>query len=206
MTFTSTFHRTTRIVQKRLSNRLFARLPSLLLGPLSISWRRPLTMLALGDLPLELLEHILRLADDTEADYQTRGEIYCTTALVARRWRDPSQRLLWEEVVLYRESQTRLFACSEGTKRHVTKSLAFLLSHPVSLSAEVAAAAIKSAHSLRSLDLNGLHTTDEMDASVLESRSLCGMSKNACTRTVELNVLGRALISSLSAQTWMRCC
>ncbi|ORY73421.1 hypothetical protein BCR35DRAFT_307161 [Leucosporidium creatinivorum] len=126
-------------------------------------------------LPLELLEHILRLADDSEASYKSRGELYSKTALVARRWRNPSQRLLWEEVALFGDSQARTFAASEGTKRHVTRSLAFLVPRGAHLSAEAARAAIESVHSLRSLDLNGLHTAEELNSTILESESLCDL-------------------------------
>lgn len=134
-------------------------------------------MLALDDLPLELLEHILRIADSPEVSGQNQGKVYCHTALVARRWRNLSQRLLWEEVVLTNDLQAELFASSAGTKRFGTKSLRFLVPPKTWLSPDAAISAIESARCLRSLDLNGLYTTDVIDASLWENPALCGQFK-----------------------------
>ena len=132
--------------------------------------RRP--MLQLDDLPQELLHLILgQGAHDTEANQ--RFEFCRSTALISRRFREESQRLLYISVALNSEAQLDRFADSEATRRHHIDNLAIIGARHHLPSAKVERA-LRSPRSVGALDLNALRTPemDDLCPSVFSAPSL----------------------------------
>ncbi|KAM0793575.1 hypothetical protein ACM66B_001010 [Microbotryomycetes sp. NB124-2] len=114
----------------------------------------------MDQLPQEILECILDAlsASCLEEPTAGAGRNAClrSSALVARRWRGPAQRVLYQVVDIGNDVQARLYTSSAASKRWPIQDLT--LSSSPELSATAVSSVLDTAPSVRTLDLNLLAT------------------------------------------------